>query len=56
MNRTKLYLLLMLLKAYRAYFCWDGDRYSKNINAVIRDVRFALEHGGFYSIDRMMIQ
>lgn len=49
MTRAKLHLMLFLLKTYRARFCWEGDRYEKHASAMIHDIRFALEHGGFYT-------
>jgi hypothetical protein len=55
MNQAKLHLLLFLLKGYRAHFCWEGDRYEKNVSAMIRDVRFAIANRGFYRIERMQI-
>ena len=55
MSRAKLHLMLVLLKAYRAHFCWGGDRYEKHASDMIRDIRFAIENGGFYRIDRMQI-
>lgn len=55
MTRTKLYLLLFLLKTYRAHLCFGDDRYARHANAMIRDVRFAIEHGAFYRIDRMQV-
>lgn len=58
MTTAKLYLLLTLLKAYRAALTWSlslpgegrsaHDSYRQNVDNVIRDVRFAIEHGGFY--------
>jgi len=58
MTRAKLHLLLALLKAYRAALTWSPsvpgegraahDRYRQHADAVIHDVRFALENGGFY--------
>jgi hypothetical protein len=56
MTYAKLHLLLMLLKIYRSKFCWEGDRYEKNASAMIRDVRFAIQNGGFYTINRMSLE
>ena len=53
MTRAKMHLLLFLLKQYRAHLCWGGDRYEKHASAMIRDIRFALEHGAFYRIKEM---
>lgn len=64
MTTAKLYALLTLLKAYRAALTWslstgrgrdDQDQYRKHADEVIRDVRFALEHGGFYRIPSKQI-
>ncbi len=53
MTRTKLLILLCLLKAYRAALTWsfgqDHDVPRQNCDAVIHDVRFALRNGGFYN-------
>lgn len=63
MTRTKLYLLLTLLKAYRATLTWsvsrrkDGhDDYRLHADAVIADIRFALKHDGFYRADELMVR
>jgi len=56
MSYAKLHLLLVLLKAYRARFCWEGDRYEKHASAMIHDVRFAIENGGFYRINRFSLE
>lgn len=53
MTYAKLHLLLVLLKMYRSHFCWGGDKYEQHASAIIRDVRFAIEHGGFYRITGM---
>lgn len=55
MTRTKLHLLLFLLKAYRSHLCFGDDRYAVRANEMIRDVRFAINNRGFYHIDRMQI-
>lgn len=61
MNKAKLFMLLHLLKLYRAHLTFRGDtrdqddRYRQNADAVIRDIRMALYHGGFYRIGCKMI-
>lgn len=56
MSYAKLHLLLVLLKAYRSHLCWEGDKYEKHASAVIHDVRFAIEHGGFYRVNRLSLE
>lgn len=62
MTTARLYLLLALLKAYRAALTWTvagnergHDRYRINADKVIRDVRFAIANGGFYRLPQLQV-
>lgn len=64
MTTAKLYALLTLLKAYRAALTWslpcgrgrqDHDQYRDHVDLVIRDVRFAIENGGFYNHPKLRV-
>ena len=65
MTTAQLRMLLALLKIYRASLTWslsvgrgraDHDKYRRNVDAVIRDVRFALENGGFYRLPELQLR
>lgn len=62
MTTAKLYVLLTLLKAYRAALTWtvpggrEGcDQYRNHADAVIADVRAAIASGGFYDHPKLRI-
>lgn len=62
MTTARLYLLLALLKAYRAALTWavagnkyGHDRYRIHADVVIRDVRFAIANGGFYRLPELQV-
>jgi hypothetical protein len=62
MTTAKLYVLLTLLKTYRAALTWtvpgarDGhDPFRDHADAVIADVRRAIADGGFYNHPKLRV-
>ena len=63
MTRTELSRLEALLKKYRAEHTLNisrkrsgHDRYRRNTDAVLTDVRFLRQNGTFYHVDRLKLK